>query len=798
MPEKQEIYNAEDIQVLGGIEAVRKRPAMYIGSTDSKGLHHLVFEVVDNSVDEAVAGFCKRVEVTIHMDGSVTVADDGRGIPVDIHPQVGKPAVEVVLTTLHAGGKFDSSAYKVSGGLHGVGISVVNSLSSWLEVEVRRDGVVYRQRFERGEAVSDLEKIGTTHRHGTKIRFMPDPEIFSTVEFNYDYLVSRLRELSFLNKGLKISIRDDRDDKDEEFLYEGGIRSFVEFLNEGKSPLYKDIFYMHKTISDVVVEIAFQYNSGYQEVVYSYANNIRTIDGGTHLVGFRSALTRTINSFASANNLIKGGISLSGDDLKEGLTAVVSVKVPDPQFEGQTKTRLGNIDVRRIVETSFGEELSYFLESNVKIGKIIIEKASNAAKAREAARKARELMRKKNKLEGGALPGKLADCSERDPSKRELFIVEGESAGGSAKQGRDRSFQAILPLRGKILNVEKARLDKVLSSQEIKNLIMALGVGVDNDNNFDLSKLRYNKVIIMTDADVDGAHIRTLLLTLFYRRMRPLIEGDHVFIAQPPLYRVKRGREERYLANDEELDVYLLDRGMKGVSVVEGDRGVLSENELRDLVEIYNKRESIIHGFEKRGLDPELLEIVVLDDALFEGLLMVSDEYRASEMVEAIKEHGIEVTRWLFSNENGNGGSLVLWTLHQGEVLVTRLSGDLLRSDKFERFKKLTIALRDRMKERYLIEGEEEEYKGLGMLIDALKEKGRKGVDVQRYKGLGEMNPEQLWTTTMNPEHRRLLRVTVDDAEEADRIFSILMGDEVEPRRRFIQQNAKAVRNLDI
>ena len=798
MADKEEIYNAEDIQVLGGIEAVRKRPAMYIGSTDSKGLHHLVFEVVDNSVDEAVAGFCKRVDVTIHMDGSVTVADDGRGIPVDIHPQVGRPAVEVVLTTLHAGGKFDSSAYKVSGGLHGVGISVVNALSSWLEVEVRRDGVTYRQRFERGEAASDLEKIGTTHRHGTKIRFMPDPEIFSTVEFNYDYLLSRLRELSFLNKGLKINIKDERDDKEEEFLYEGGIRSFVEFLNEGKSPLYKDIFYMHKTVNDVVVEIAFQYNSGYQDVVYSYANNIRTIDGGTHLVGFRSALTRTINSFASANNLIKGNISLRGDDLREGLIAVVSVKVPDPQFEGQTKTRLGNIDVRRVVEASFGEELSYFLESNVKIGKIIIEKASNAAKAREAARKARELMRKKNKLEGGALPGKLADCSERDPSKRELFIVEGESAGGSAKQGRDRSFQAILPLRGKILNVEKARLDRVLSSQEIKNLIMALGVGVDNDNNFDLSKLRYNRVIIMTDADVDGAHIRTLLLTLFYRRMRPLIEGDHVFIAQPPLYRVKRGKEERYLANDEELDAYLLDRGMKGISVREGDRGVLDENGLRELVEIYNKRESIVHGFEKRGLDPKLLELVALDDSLFNRLSGLYSDSDASDIVDTLRKCGVEITRWLFSDENGNGGSLVLWSLYQDEVLVTRLSSELLRSEKFDRFRDLTVSLRDRMEEIYYIEGEEEEYRGLGMLIEALKEKGRKGVDVQRYKGLGEMNPEQLWTTTMNPENRRLLKVTIDDAEESDRIFSILMGDEVEPRRRFIQQNAKAVRNLDI
>ena len=793
----EELYNAEDIQVLGGIEAVRKRPAMYIGSTDSKGLHHLVFEVVDNSVDEAVAGFCRNIEVVIHMDGSVSVVDDGRGIPVDVHPQVGRPAVEVVLTTLHAGGKFDSSAYKVSGGLHGVGISVVNALSSWLEVEVRRDGVIYRQRFEKGERVSDLERVGTTHRHGTLIRFMPDPEIFSTVEFNYDYLLARLRELAFLNKGLRIKIRDDRTDKEEEFLYEGGIKSFVEFLNEGKSPLYKEIFYMHKTINDVVVEIAFQYNSGYQEVVYSYTNNIRTIDGGTHLVGFRSALTRTINSFASANNLLKGGISLSGDDLKEGLTAVVSVKVPDPQFEGQTKTRLGNIEVRRIVETSFGEELSYYLESNVKVGKLIVEKATSAARAREAARKARELMRKKSKLEGGALPGKLADCSERDPSKRELFIVEGESAGGSAKQGRDRSFQAILPLRGKILNVEKARLDKVLSSQEIKNLIMALGVGVDSGDNFDISKLRYNKVIIMTDADVDGAHIRTLLLTLFYRRMRPLIEGDHVFIAQPPLYRVKKGRDERYLANDEELDAYLLGRGASGVSVITNDGEEIDEADLKKVIELYNERESIVGGFEKRGIDYLLLESLVLDEELLDRITKVSSDADGEEVVESIKSKGINLSRWLFS-EDGNGGSLVLWTKRDGEVFVTRLNSEFLSSGKFRRFSELTKELSGYMEKEYLIRGEDGSYQGLRALIEALKERGRKGVDIQRYKGLGEMNPEQLWVTTMSPENRRLLKVTIDDAEEADRIFSILMGDEVEPRRRFIQQNAKAVRNLDI
>ncbi len=798
MPESEEIYNAEDIQVLGGIEAVRKRPAMYIGSTDSKGLHHLVFEVVDNSVDEAVAGFCKKIDVVIHLDGSVSVADDGRGIPVDTHPQVGRPAVEVVLTTLHAGGKFDSNAYKVSGGLHGVGISVVNALSSWLEVEVRRDGVAYRQRFERGERVSDLERIGPTHRHGTRIRFMPDPEIFSTVEFNYDYLLSRFRELAFLNKGLKIRIKDERSDKEEEFIYEGGIQSFVEFLNEGKSPLYKEIFYMHKTVSDVVVEIAFQYNSGYQEVVYSYANNIRTIDGGTHLIGFRSALTRTINSFASANNLLKGGISLGGDDLREGLTAVVSVKVPDPQFEGQTKTRLGNAEVRRIVETTFGEELSYHLESNIKVGKIIIEKASSAARAREAARKARDLMRKKSKLEGGALPGKLADCSERDPSKRELFIVEGESAGGSAKQGRDRSFQAILPLRGKILNVEKARLDKVLSSQEIKNLIMALGVGVDGDNNFDISRLRYDKVIIMTDADVDGAHIRTLLLTLFYRRMRPLIEGSHVFIAQPPLYRIKRGREERYLANDEELDSYLLQRGMKGVSVSVNGEKVLTEDELAELVGLYEEKESIVHTFEKRGMDPLLLEVVSMDQGLVEELVSLEGEEHARHLIERIEDLlGAEVSRWLLSDDGGNGGSLVLWTRRDGEIFVTRLNSDLLGSDRFKRFSELSKRLFGYSESSYSIEGEGT-YSSLGSLVEALRERGRKGVDIQRYKGLGEMNPEQLWTTTMSPENRRLLKVTIDDAEEADRIFSILMGDEVEPRRRFIQQNAKAVRNLDI
>ncbi len=624
-------YDASQIQVLEGLEAVRRRPSMYIGSTDSLGLHHLVYEVVDNSVDEALGGFCSEINVTINPGGSVSIRDDGRGIPVDNHPQFNRPALEIVLTVLHAGGKFDHESYGVSGGLHGVGVSVVNALSEWMEVQVRRNGRIYWQRFERGKVVSDLEDRGSSDHTGTTIAFKPDNSIFEETEFSFDTLSSRLRELAFLNRGLKITIKDERSDKENIFQYAGGILSFVQYLNTNKEVLHEQPVYFSRSKNGTQVEVALQYNNSYAENVFSYANNINTREGGTHLMGFRAALTRTVNDYARNNKLFKNEMKLGGEDLREGLVAVVSVKLPDPQFEGQTKTRLGNSAIRGIVESMVVEGLGEYFEENPLVATTIVEKAAEAMHAREAARKAKELTRRKNALSSGGLPGKLSDCSDKDPAKCEIYIVEGESAGGSAKQGRNRHFQAILPLRGKILNVERARLDKILKNAEIRNMIVAFGTGVGDD--FDISKARYHKVVIMTDADVDGSHIRTLLLTFFYRYMRPLIDAGYVFIAQPPLYQVKKGKQANYAYSDEQL------------------------NEL-------------VAGMNKPV--------------------------------------------------------------------------------------------------------------------------------IQRYKGLGEMNPEQLWETTMDPEGRIMLRVTLEDAVEADRIFTILMGDQVEPRREFIEKHAKYVKNLDI
>lgn len=628
-------YDAATITVLKGLEAVRKRPAMYIGDTSTRGLHHLVYEVVDNSVDEAMGGFCDSIKVSINKDNSVTVEDNGRGIPVDMHPTQKKPALEVVMTMLHAGGKFDHQTYKVSGGLHGVGVSVVNALSEWCEVEVSRDGKVYFQRYEEGDAKTDVKVTGKSKGTGTKTTFKPDKKIFEKMDFSFDIIAARLRDLAFLNKGLKIELKDARSGKSAVYEYEGGIVTFVEFLNENKEPQHSKPIYFHKVRDNIDVEIAIQYNSTYVENIFSYVNNIATIEGGTHLIGFKTALTRTINTYAQKNNLIKNSdLTLQGEDTREGLTAVMSVKIPDPQFEGQTKTKLGNSEVKGIVESITGEGLSEFFEENSSVAKKVCEKSITAARSREAARKARELTRRKGALEGANLPGKLADCSMEDPQHTEIYIVEGDSAGGSAKQGRDRRFQAILPLRGKILNVEKAPFDKVLSNEEIRNLITALGTGIGGDE-FDISKIRYSKVIIMTDADVDGSHIRTLILTFLYRYMKELVEQGYIYIAQPPLYRLKKGNSETYAYSDEEK-----------------------------------------------------------------------------------------------------------------ERLLQRL--------------------------------------------------GNQGVNIQRYKGLGEMNPEQLWRTTMDPEKRTLLQVTLDDAAEADRIFTILMGDQVEPRRKFIEENAKYVRNLDV
>ncbi len=783
-------YTAGKIRILGGIEAVRKRPAMYIGSVDSRGVHHLIFEVVDNSVDEAVAGFCKRIEVTIHMDNSVTVSDDGRGIPVDVHPEAGRPAVEVVMTTLHAGGKFDTGAYKVSGGLHGVGVSVVNALSEWLEVEVRRDGKIYWQRYERGTPVTELKVLGDTTRTGTKVSFLPDREVFPDITISYDYVASRLRELAFLNPGLRIVLRDERTDREEEFFFEGGIKSLVEYLNEGKTPLYPHIFYMKREQSGVIVEVAFQHNTGFTETFYSFANNIKTVDGGTHVSGFKSAFTRCINQFAQRNNLLKGlKGTLTGDDLREGLTAVVSVKVPDPQFEGQTKTKLGNSEVKGIVETLLAEELSDFLERHPDVGKLIVDKALAAAKAREAARKAKELVRKKSKIEGAALPGKLADCSEKDPRRRELFIVEGESAGGSAKQGRDRSFQAILPLRGKILNVEKARVDRVLSNQEIKNIILALGTGVEGAD-FDISKLRYHKVIIMTDADVDGAHIRTLLLTFFFRKMRKLIEEGHIYIAQPPLYRVKKGKREVYCQDDAELERFLFEEGLKGLEVyVNGER--LSD--LHGLVEKLRELNILRQRFLKRGRDPEVIGALCGVDV---KSLLKEDPWSIKELLKG----RVEVEDCRVEEDEGGYHRVVVVTGTENR-LTTEITKEFVSSPRFRRFCELMGALEGlRGKTVRLVKDSrhEVEIRDVGELYDAVLDLGRRGAEIQRYKGLGEMNPEQLWETTMNPATRRLKKVTVEDAEEADRIFSILMGDDVAPRRTFIQTFAREAKNIDI
>ncbi len=639
MKESSQEYTAKGIQVLKGLEAVRKRPAMYIGSTDIHGLHHMIYEVVDNSIDEAMAGHCDRIEVTIAEDQSVTVIDNGRGIPVDMHPTQKRPAVEVVLTMLHAGGKFDHKSYKVSGGLHGVGVSVVNALSKWLEVEIWRDGKAYTQRYERGVPKCDLQCVsqkGKQELRGTRVTFMPDEEIFTTLEYSFDTLSQRFRELAFLNKGITIIFEDRRTNKKHEFKYSGGIVSFVKFLNQNKNVLYSPPIYIYEKKDDYELEVAIQHNDGYSESIYAFANNINTIDGGTHLIGFKAALTRTLNNYAEKSSLFKKEkLALTGDDVREGIAAVISVKLPDPQFEGQTKGKLGNSEIKGFVESVVGQRLVEYLEEHPPVAHKMIEKALQTARAREAARKARDLVRRKTALESGTLPGKLADCSFEDPAQTELYLVEGDSAGGSAKQGRDRRFQAILPLRGKILNVEKARLDKMLSNEEIKTIITALGTGVGDDD-FDISKLRYNKIIIMTDADVDGAHIRTLILTLFFRYMPELVKRGHVYIAQPPLYRIKKGKEERYAYDDREKD-------------------------------------------------------------------------------KILKELG-----------------------------------------------------------------------------------GSKGAYLQRYKGLGEMNPEQLWMTTMDPERRTLRRVTLEDAIEADQIFTILMGDAVEPRKNFIIENALSVKNLDI
>ncbi|MBI4824019.1 MAG: DNA topoisomerase (ATP-hydrolyzing) subunit B [Nitrospirae bacterium] len=790
-----ETYGAEDIKILKGLDAVRKRPAMYIGSTGPEGLHHLVYEVVDNSVDEALAGFCTDINVILHHDGSCTVIDDGRGIPTGLHPgdPEGRSAAEIALTELHAGGKFESKAYKISGGLHGVGVSVVNALSEWLEMEIKQEGQVYQQRFERGVPVGKLSTVGKTKKRGTKITFKPDTEIFGVEEFGYDILSQRLRELAFLNRGLRISLHDERADKKNEFLYKGGIVSFVEHLNKNKTPVHPKPVYISGEKEGISVEVALQYNDSYTEIIYTFANNINTKEGGTHLIGFKSALTRTANAYATSATAFKTvKETLSGEDIREGLTAVISVKLPSPQFEGQTKMKLGNTEVKGTVESIVNDTLGAFFEENPSIARKIIDKAIQASRAREAARKARELTRRKGILEGTNLPGKLADCSEKDPALSEIFIVEGDSAGGSAKMGRDRRIQAILPLRGKILNVEKARFDKMLTSEEIRILISALGTGIGTED-FDISKARYHRVILMTDADIDGAHIRTLLLTFFFRQMPELIERGYLYIAQPPLYKVKKGRVEKYIQNDTELTNMLFELASEEVEL--SVKGQLRKGKaLIPTLRLIMKFDRLNEWFVRRRRDPDLLRMM-LSKGINKDVL--KDKERFHGFLEDVKEllPDSRISETTFDEEHASYAVEI-----KRQNYKVSLDAEFLSLPEFRELEKLYQGIREmgppyaiRTKDNGLIEVET-----TSSLFEHILAAAKKGLSITRYKGLGEMNPEQLWETTMDPEKRTLLQVATEDSVQADNIFTILMGDQVEPRKEFITKHALEVRYLDV
>ncbi len=789
-------YDASSIKVLGGLEAVRKRPAMYIGSTGQTGLHHLVWEVVDNSVDEALAGFCDRIDVTVHSDNSVTVVDNGRGIPVDQHKEEGRSAAEVVMTVLHAGGKFDTNSYKVSGGLHGVGVSVVNALSQSLDLEIWRDGYTWEQSYERGKPLTPLKKAGKTERRGTKIAFTPDAAIFPSVEFNYDTLSQRLRELSFLNKGLTIHLKDERSSgKQSEFHYTGGIVEFVRHLNKNKDVLHAAPIYAEAERDNVLIEFAIQYNDGYSETMFSFANNINTVDGGTHVSGFRSALTRAINQFGQNQGLFKDvKENLQGEDVREGLVAVISVKLPQPQFEGQTKGKL-NSDIQSLVASFIYEKLMEHFEKNPAVGRKICAKSIEASRAREAARKARELTRRKGALDSGGLPGKLADCQERDPERCELFLVEGDSAGGSAKQGRDRRYQAILPLRGKILNVEKARFDKMLSHEEIRALITAIGTGIGKDD-FDVAKLRYGKIIIMTDADVDGSHIRTLLLTFFYRQMPELVERGHVYIAQPPLYLIKKGKATRYIRDEKEFRRELMRRATEDhtVEVGSGDNKVtLQGGELTNFLMALAEYVDLFDKLEKRLGDARILS------AILKAELGKKAEFEEKAKLEAaakdLKDAGFKSNLKLDEEHN-------LYTLVVSNDMLggKTIDWELASSADYKRLLDLHRRVRPYDAPSYEIaaNGDRIAIRGRKELLEHVMAVGKKAFTVQRFKGLGEMNPAQLWETTMDAEQRMLLQVRVEDQVEADSIFTVLMGDAVEPRRQFIESNALEVKNLDI
>ena len=772
---------------------------MYVGSTGARGLHHLVFEVVDNSIDEAMVGECSEIEVVVHVDNSVTVRDNGRGIPVDVHEKAGKPGVEVVMTKLHAGAKFDRKSYRVSGGLHGVGVSVVNALAEWLEVEVKSNGKVWLQRYEKGVPASELKKVGKTKVRGTRVTFRADPTIFEDTVFIADTIVNRLRELAFLNKGLKIGFTDERDDSRVEFRYEGGIISFVEHLNKNKTALHPKPIYIEKERDGVKVELALQYNDGYTETVFTFANNINTQEGGTHLVGFRSALTRSANDYAKKNNLLKNGKgSLGGEDVREGLTAVLSVNLHDPQFEGQTKTKLGNSEVKGIVESTINDGLATVFEESPGVAKRILEKAVGAARAREAARRARELARRKSVLDAGTLPGKLADCSERDPELAELYLVEGESAGGTAKQGRDRRFQAILPLRGKILNVEKARVEKVLSNETIRDIITVLGTGI-GDEEFRVDKARYHRVIIMTDADVDGAHIRTLLLTFFFRHARQLVDEGYLYIAQPPLYRVQKGRKEKYLENDEQLERHLFELTLR--------ERTLRSNGGKEEVKV--DVESFINAVKAYRESERLLKRLdriygVVSEAARECLRLSRKQLRdvsalPKKELERIFGKGATIKKRSGEQQEFFSGSAGETASRSTQKRV--VYADFAESHEFSRLKELEAKLRAVGAPPYVLtKGEQEELstEDFGEMIDYLLASGTKSVTVQRYKGLGEMTAEQLWTTTMDPERRTVLKVTYEDLVKADAVFTALMGETVSARKEFIEQHAAEVRNLDV
>ncbi|MBW1779195.1 MAG: DNA topoisomerase (ATP-hydrolyzing) subunit B [Deltaproteobacteria bacterium] len=789
-------YQAEDIKVLEGLSAVRKRPAMYIGNTAVEGLHHLVYEVVDNSIDEAMAGYCDQIGIKLLNDKSVVIRDNGRGIPVDMHKSANMPALEVVMTKLHAGGKFDNKSYKVSGGLHGVGVSVVNALSEYLEVEVYRDKKIYFQRYERGVTQNELKILGETERTGTSIHFLPDSTVFEYLDFDFETLAKRMRELSFLTKGLRIKIVDERTGKKKDFLYQGGIRSFVEYLNKNKEVLHRKPIQIVGERSGVLIEGAFQYNNSYKENLFTFANNINTKEGGTHLIGFKSALTRSINQYLQNSPLAKNfKEKLTGDDVREGLTGVISVKLPEPQFEGQTKTKLGNSEVKGLVENLVNEGLSTFFEENPPVIKAILAKVIDAARAREAARKAKELARRKGVLSDHSLPGKLADCQERDPAMSEIFIVEGDSAGGSAKQGRDRRNQAILPLKGKILNVEKARFDKMISSEEIRTMIAALGTGI-GEKDYDIDRIRYHKVIIMTDADVDGAHIRTLLLTFFFRQMPELIENGYLYVAQPPLYRVTDKKKELFIKDEEAFNDFILKRVSENEVVVFDNGKEVSGSRLiamlNRLVRFFEKLDKLA----RRGVSPRFIQFLILSGARHKG--QFKDRAFMEDLFERLDEEGFAVSDIRLGEEEGFYLFSVTETKNGGQKFD--INWEFLSSPELRQL----MRLRDdfcQLKEggfRAGPDGEKVRIKDPEQLLNELMEKAKKGLGIQRYKGLGEMNPDQLWTTTMDPEKRSLIKVRVEDAVEADNIFTILMGDKVDPRREFIQNNALEVTELDI